>query len=83
MASTPLKAGDRVTLLHERVLLNGKREEREVGICGRAGFTVKGNGGQVFWWHDRGATWQSDSLDRQDEARAKFKEAALGRERNT
>jgi hypothetical protein len=82
MSTTPLKAGDRVTLLHERVLLNGKREERVIGYAGGVGFTIKG-GGPTYWWHERGATWASDSLDRQDEARAKFKEAALGRERNT
>ena len=82
MSTTPLKAGDRVTLLHDQA-------SREIARAGAAGFTVwtsdavvgmrgRNVGLTVYRWHDRGVTWQSDTLDRIDATKTQFSEAVHG-----
>ena len=64
----PLSRGDEVKLL-------ATGEVVEVEHAGAAGFTVKG-WAATRYWNDRGLTWSSDKLDRQDEARERFARAA-------
>jgi hypothetical protein len=74
--TTPLKYGAIVTLLHEPPSpVTGKRPNHEIGYVGQAGFMPKG-GGLIYWWHERGQTWASETLDRIDETKTRFSQAA-------
>ena len=77
MSVTPLKAGDRVKLLHEYPDRPAARPDHAIGYAGGVGFTLKG-GGPTYYWHDRGVTWSSETLDRIDATKLKFTEAAKG-----
>ena len=68
--TTPLKKGATVTLLD--AVPPGPYEIIRIGA---AGFQCRGCQ-TTHWWHDRGKTWTSDDLDRVDEAKRKFSEAA-------
>jgi hypothetical protein len=68
--SLPLKPKDVVKALDVP-----DKPELEVCRAGIAGFQVKGIG-RTYWWHDRGKTWSSADLDRQDEVKRKFQDAA-------
>lgn len=65
-----LTRGDAVTLLDE-----SGQPKVAIEIAGAAGFSVKGRVG-TRWWADRGKTWSSEKLDRQDEVNGRFQNGA-------
>lgn len=67
MSAELLKRGDHVTLIGFGPAV--------VERAGQAGFTVAERM-TVFRWTDRGKTWASEKLDRQDATREQFKQAA-------
>jgi hypothetical protein len=78
MSTTPLKAGDEVTLLHERINpINGMRLDRKIVRAGEAFFKVQGCP-TMLYWYDRGKVWASEKLDLLDATRTQFSNAATG-----
>jgi hypothetical protein len=71
MTNYPLKRGNTIRLREDPTT------EIEIENAGGAGIKVKGKL-SVLWWSDRGKTWTSDKLDRQDAVRAEFTSAATG-----
>jgi hypothetical protein len=67
----PLTRGDKIRLVAP------PHNELEVETAGAAGIKVKERMG-VLWWHERGVMWTSEKLDRQDAAKAQFKQASTG-----
>lgn len=67
MTSIPLKRGDHVVLLDDRL----GEVEVEIAKAGPFGFSIKGRAA-VRRWEDRGKTWRSDILDRRDEVAGRF-----------
>lgn len=83
MSATPLKAGDTVTLLHERPhRVTGTRPEHEIGYAGVVGFVLKG-GGFTYYWHDRGIVWASEKLNRLEATKDRFSRTANGEGKTT
>jgi hypothetical protein len=63
----------------EKVRIEGATFEEAIKQSGPAGFTVE-NRARFYPWSERGRSWTSATLDRQDAARARFSEAARGPE---
>lgn len=59
----------------DMVKVQGATSEEPVKVAGAAGFTVE-NRGRLYPWHERGKSWTSSLLDRQDAERERFSRAA-------